>query len=95
VGDRYAGETFRAAFHEEGIEYSVSERTTSQLYEALEPMLNGHRVTLLDVPVFEQQLLGLEWRGAKITHAPGEHDDWANAVALMARRGTEPFMIIR
>src|SRR5262245_22885523 len=27
VGDRYAGETFRAAFRDEGIEYIVSERT--------------------------------------------------------------------
>lgn len=81
VGDRYAGETFRADFRAQGIEYDVAPRTASQCYEALEPLLNGRRVALLDVPVLEQQLLGLGWRGGKITHAPGEHDDFANAVA--------------
>ncbi len=80
-GDRYAGETFRADFRSNGIEYKVCEQTTSQLYEALEPVLNGGRVLLPDVPVLEQQLLGLVWRGGKITHPNGEHDDWATAVA--------------
>jgi hypothetical protein len=36
---------------------------------------------LLDVPEIEQQLLGLVWRGGKIDHQNGEHDDWANAAA--------------
>ncbi len=81
VGDRYAGETFRADFRGLGIEYEVATSSASQLYEALEPLLNGHRVALLDVPLLEQQLLGLLWRGGKITHASGEHDDFANAVA--------------
>jgi hypothetical protein len=47
----------------------------------MEPLLNGRRVVLPDVPTLEQELLGLIWRGAKITHPNGEHDDWANAVA--------------
>jgi hypothetical protein len=97
VGDRYAGETFRAAFRDEGIEYTVSERTASQLYESIEPVLNGHRVTLLDVPILEQQLLGLMWKGGKITHQTGEHDDWANAsagaVALVVAIERPPLMI--
>ena len=38
-------------------------------------------MVLLDVPLMEQQLLGLVWRGGKIDHPGGEHDDWANAVA--------------
>ena len=33
------------------------------------------------MPTLEQQLLGLVWRGGKIDHPPGEHDDLANAVA--------------
>jgi hypothetical protein len=49
----------------------------------MEPLLNGRRVVLLDIPTVEQELLGLIWRGAKITHPNGEHDDWANAVAGM------------
>lgn len=80
-GDRYAGETFRADFRAHGIEYEVCEHTKTQLYEALEPRLNAREVVLLDVPLLEQQLLGLVWRGGKIDHGPGEHDDWANAAA--------------
>jgi hypothetical protein len=78
-GDAYAGETFRADFRSLGIEYAVCPQTTSQLYEAFEPLLNGRRVVLLDEPTLEQQLLGLVWRGGKIDHPAGEHDDWANA----------------
>ncbi len=43
--------------------------------------LNNGRIDLVDVPTLEQQLLGLIWRGGKITHPGGEHDDWATAVA--------------
>jgi hypothetical protein len=59
----------------------IAASTVSQLYEALEPLLNGHRVSLLDGPVLEQQLLGLIWRGTKIDHQAGEHDDWSHAAA--------------
>jgi hypothetical protein len=81
TGDRYAGETFRADFERHGIHYRLAEQTRSQLYEALQPWLNGSRVLLPDVPVLEQQLLGLVWRGGKIDHPNGEHDDYANAAA--------------
>jgi hypothetical protein len=36
---------------------------------------------LLDTPKLESQLLGLVWRGGKIDHQTGDHDDWANAAA--------------
>jgi hypothetical protein len=49
------------------------------LYEAFEVALNSRRVSLLDQPALESQLLGLSWRGGKITHPNGEHDDWCNA----------------
>ena len=81
VGDAYAGETFRQDFQREGISYRVSQRSKSELYEELEPFLNGGRVVLLDNPKLESQLLGLVWRGGKIDHQNGEHDDWANAAA--------------
>ena len=45
------------------------------------------------MPVLEQQLLGLTWRGRKIDHSPGEHDDWANAAVgalLLARSAKAP-----
>ncbi len=81
VGDRYAGETFREDFRGHGIEYNVSKLTKSQLYESLEPRLNAHEVVLLDHPLLESQLLALMWRGGKIDHPMGEHDDFGNAVA--------------
>ncbi|MBI4524808.1 MAG: hypothetical protein HY695_13475, partial [Deltaproteobacteria bacterium] len=81
TGDRYAGETFRADFEGHGISYNVSDLTKSQLYEALEPCLNSNQVVLLDNPKLEAQLLGLVWRGGKIDHPPGEHEDYANAAA--------------
>jgi hypothetical protein len=81
TGDRYAGETFRVQFTNAGISYVTSTITTSKLYEALEPRLNARQVVLLDVPTLEQQLLGLVWRGGKIDHQSGEHDDHACACA--------------
>jgi len=81
TGDRYAGETFRADFLSHGISYRVSELSKSQIYEALEPKLNAHEVVLLDHPNLEAQFLGLVWRGGKIDHPNGEHDDFANAAA--------------
>jgi hypothetical protein len=86
VGDKYAGETFRAQFQDAGIAYAVSPDTKHQLYEAMEAPLNGHAIALLDVPILEQQLLGLIWRGGKIDHLSGEHDDYANAVAGLVRQ---------
>jgi len=91
IGDTYAGETFRAAFQDAGCSYLVSERTRSELYEALEPLLNSHKVILLDSPITEQQALGLVWRGGKIDHPVGEFDDHINAVAgaIVCARGDE------
>jgi hypothetical protein len=81
TGDAYGGETFRADFLRSGVVYEVSPLTRSQLYEVLEPKLNAREVALPDVPVPEQQLLGLTWRGGRIAPQAGEHDDLANAVA--------------
>lgn len=80
TGDRYAGETFRRQFEALGIGYDIAARSKSDLYEAFEPLLNSRSVVLLDIPTLEQQLLGLVWRGGRIDHPSGEHDDYANAV---------------
>ena len=53
----------------------------SGLYEALEPRLNAREVELLDIAELAEQLAGLVRRGAKVGHAAGAHDDWANACA--------------
>jgi hypothetical protein len=81
VGDRYAGLTFRQDFEDAGVTYELAALTKSELYEQLEPRLNGHEVVLPDDTVLEQQLLGLVWRGGRIDHQNGEHDDRANAAA--------------
>lgn len=86
IGDRYAGEWPRERFREHGITYEPSAKPKTDLYAALLPLLNSARVSLLDHPRLAQQLAGLERRTARggrdsIDHAPGAHDDVANAVA--------------
>jgi hypothetical protein len=81
VGDAVGGPTYRDTWHKADMGYSVSTRTTSENYEDLEPLLNHGRCDLVDVPLLEQQLLGLIWKGAKITHPNGEHDDLATSTA--------------
>ena len=85
-GDKYAGEWPRARFAEHGIEFEQTARPKSDLYHDLLPLLNARRVELLDLPRLSAQLAGLERRTARsgkdsIDHAPGGHDDLANAVA--------------
>jgi hypothetical protein len=85
-GDRYAGEWPRERFRIYGIEYIPSEKPKSDLYRDVLPILNANRAELLDLPRLTAQLCGLERRTARggrdsIDHAPGGHDDIANAVA--------------
>jgi len=63
-------------------------RTTSTLHEALEPPLNRSAVDLVDVPLLEQQLLPLVWKGRRITHP-------AVAAAARAVRQKAPAQIWR
>jgi hypothetical protein len=86
TGDRYAGEWPRVRFAEHGIEFEQSARPKSDLYHDLLPLLNARRIELLNLPRLSAQLCGLERRTARsgkdsIDHAPGGHDDLANAVA--------------
>jgi hypothetical protein len=81
TGDAYAGMTFRTDFLERGIAYDVSRLSKSDIYEGLEPRLNAGEVELLDVAELQEQLLTLVWRGSRIDHLPGDHDDYANAAA--------------
>lgn len=86
VGDRYSGEWVRERFRMYGINYEIAEKPKSQIYGELLPILNSGRAELLDVPKLTAQLCGLERRTARggrdsIDHAPGAHDDLANAAA--------------
>ncbi len=85
TGDAYAGEWPRERFAVHGIAYAVSQKPTSAIYSEFLPALNARRVQLLDLPRLTGQLAGLERRTARagrdsIAHAPGAHDDVANAV---------------
>lgn len=86
TGDRYAGEWPREQFRKHGINYDISERSRSDLYREMLPILNSGRAVLLDDDKTVNQIVGLERRVARggrdsIDHAPGQHDDRANAVA--------------
>ena len=69
-----------------GICYEPSANPKSQLYTDLLPLVNSLRIELLHDAKLINQLCGLERRTARggrdsIDHAPGGHDDIANAVA--------------
>jgi hypothetical protein len=86
IGDHYAGSWPSEAFRRRGITYETAARTKSDLYLAFLPLLNSGRVDLLDNPTLITQLCSLERRTARggrdsIDHAPGAHDDVANAAA--------------
>lgn len=86
VGDRYAGEWPRERFRKSGITYEVADHTKSELYGGLLPLINSRLVELLDEPRLRLQLMNLERRTSRggrdvIDHAPGGHDDVANAAA--------------
>jgi hypothetical protein len=82
TGDAYGGQTYRADFAEYGIKYVVADiKNASALYEFLEPRLNAYEVRWPDVIELIEQALGLVWRGGKIDHQPGDHDDLINACA--------------
>lgn len=86
TGDRYGGEWPRERFAAHSVTYVPSERSKSEIYSAFLPLLNAGRAELLDLPQLANELAGLERRTARggrdsIDHAPGAHDDLANAAA--------------
>ena len=86
TGDRYGGEWPRERFRERGIAYEPAAKPKSDLYRELLPAVNSRMVDLLDDARLFAQIVGLERRTARggrdsIDHAPGAHDDVANAVA--------------
>jgi hypothetical protein len=86
VGDRYGGEWPPQRFKEHGIAYEPAAKPKSDLYRDMLPEINSQRAELLDDARLISQIVGLERRTARsgrdsIDHAPGAHDDLANAVA--------------
>ena len=64
-GDKYAGEWPREAFQNHGITYKTAEKTRSDLYVDLLPLINSRRLDLLDNQKLINQLVGLERRTAR------------------------------
>src|SRR5215467_4111622 len=88
-GDRYAGEWPKERFRDHGINYEPAQKPKSDLYRDLLPAINSRKIDLLEHPRLLMQLVSLERRTARggrdsIDHAPGSHDDLANAVAGLA-----------
>jgi len=84
--DKYAGSWVVESLAAHGIRCEQSAKPKSDLYVDLLPLLNSRRIELLDHPRLVARLCGLERRTARggrdsIDHAPGGHDDLANAVA--------------
>jgi hypothetical protein len=88
-GDRYAGSWPAEQWQAHGVAYRFSERSKSEIYAELLPVLNSGRAELLDHRGLVAQLCSLERRTARgtgrdvIDHpaGPGHHDDVCNACA--------------
>jgi hypothetical protein len=86
VGDRYGADILAERFRDNGISYRHSDRSKSDLYPELLPLLNSGSIELLDNQRLISQIANLERsvaRGGKSTvdHPRNGHDDVANAAA--------------
>jgi hypothetical protein len=83
TGDAWGGLFVRQPFAP--IEYRLSELNKSAIYRDSLALINSRRPEFLDNVSFVTQICGLERRTGRggrdsIDHAPGAHDDVANAV---------------
>jgi hypothetical protein len=95
LGDNFAAAMAQEGFTKRGIRYNVSDKTRSELYLELLPLLNSKRVRLLDHPRLVNQLTLLERRTSRagrdtVDHPSGGHDDVANAVAAAVFAAARP-----
>lgn len=86
TGDRYAAGWPPESFQKHGIAYIPSDKTKTEIYANLLPLLNAGRAELLDLKPLSTQLSGLERRSLRggretIDHAQNMHDDVINAAA--------------
>jgi hypothetical protein len=90
ISDRVGGAWVTEQFAHFGITVEQAAKPKSDLYTDLLSLLNSGRCELLDSDRLVSQLVGLERRVGRsgrgvIDHAPGAHDDVANAVAGAAQ----------
>jgi hypothetical protein len=86
VGDHYGGEFVKEPFRKHGISYEACKQPKSDLFRDMLPLLNSGHITLPRHDRLIAQIVGLERRVSRagrdsIDHAPGGHDDIANAVS--------------
>jgi hypothetical protein len=98
-GDRWGGEFCRELFLKHGINYKISEKTKSDIYLALLPLLNSGRIELLDNQRLISQLLNLERRTSRVgkdsvDHPSGAHDDLINAAAGAITHASKPKIVL-
>ena len=89
TGDRYGGEWPRERFREHGVRYDPAAKVKSDLYLGLLAAVYSGRAEIPPQARLAEQLCALERRTSRggrdsIDHAPGGHDDLANAVAGLA-----------
>ena len=90
TGDRYAGNWVKNSFERCGIDYRVSEKPKTELYQDLIPVINSQLIELPPDERLKKELLNLERRTTKsgrmqIDHPPNAHDDIANACAGLSQ----------
>ena len=73
-------------FRKNGISYELCKQSKSDLFRDMLPLLNSGHVSLPRHDRLIAQIVGLERRVSRagrdsIDHAPGAHDDIANAVS--------------
>jgi hypothetical protein len=86
IGDRWGSGFVQEKFQQHGLDYQLTEKTKSDIYRDLLPLLNSGKVELIDHPRLIQQLCALErrtTRGGRDTtdHPVGGRDDCSNAGA--------------
>ena len=86
VGDRWGGDFPREQMRKHGVNYELSEKTASQLFIDLLPIINSGACDILDSNRLVGQLGSLERklsRGGRdiISHGPNGHDDIAVVLA--------------
>ena len=89
IGDHYAGEWPRDRFRSNGIYYELCDKSKSELYKTLIPVIHSRKIELLDNIRLQIQLASLERKVARggrdsIDHPRKGHDDLANVVAGLA-----------
>jgi hypothetical protein len=85
-GDKFGGMWPVEVFRRHGVLYQATEKSSSELYLELLPVLSSGRVEILDSSRLVSQLANLERRtrgGGRdlVSHFRGQHDDLANVVA--------------